>query len=90
MVYLRQWAKVQTAKVEGEIGRQNVELIEQIAFRSIFAVEQMLPGNSNEMKKEWVTGQVLKFRDESGIAMTDAQVNTIIEGLVKIAKKEID
>lgn len=84
--FLVRWINAQTAKIQGQIGNQNWEMITRFIDLSVLAAEQSglagLIANEGKAKKEFVLNLVQKFLNEKGIVVDVNRIDAAIEAAV--------
>lgn len=87
--YLKGVIVVLQEKVKAEIG--NEQYATMITFAGIFvrAVEQTMGMAGGEAKKDAVIGLLVSLAEENGIAISEEQIEAIVEGIYNEIKEEL-
>ena len=86
LAQLRVWFKNKQLEVESRLSKEELALMEQFLEIGIEAAEQTLKDVTGPDKKRWVLNQAKKYRDDQAVALTDEQLDLILEGIISAVK----
>lgn len=86
--YGRNYLIALEADAKARLGERNYNLLAQLAKSTVLAAEQISGLTSNEAKKLYAMRTLRDLADRYHIPVDDRQLDTLIEGLVRVVKWE--
>lgn len=86
---LQGYIKTLKEKAEGEIGKEKFDVMVSFVEILIRSAEQAVGLEGDQAKKDYVFNQLRFFADSIGFAISDEQLDALIEGVYNRIKEEI-